>query len=1169
MGSSVRADLTATLEQLRTPETLFLGVVEEKEKHLKDMRQQREKLLKEKNEFDIKTNSLVEELKGNVVYAQQQIEHNPEDEYAKQRLTLLNETYQTVKELQRAHEQRITMLNNLIKLDTIYIEDPAFTAYQKERKLVARLYYSFEDIQKLHELIVDQEKNVEQLNEQRRNSLVEFENRTRVLSATNDEYRRRQEELEQVNRPISMFRGKKYDAQQTADMLSLEQQWYDYRLQLDQIRVELATYDADVITTKMLIAEGHLKILKNYARTVKSAVRVSESDVEQAVEELDKKKQAYFSAKELNNREVERVIELRKKKEQELDTVSASFGVPIGIDLDEWTRDIKKTADDYRNFVHVSLLNTQLHALRYQQEFLEAQAILEDEKARYDAMQVFAKKTYHKIVVNKLITEDDTSREIKQYDSYKNEAKAHLTRAKDRVIIIPELLNHLKKIVENIERLAYKVREQKERTFARRLNDYEYVMQMIEAARAQVLKSIDLLSKLTSTYSGITASATSTIRLVDFMVGQLRSITFWYRPDYAISWQGISNIVPDIMTFFSYVRSYMTRLHVNTLVSRIITFLSQPINILLILLIKIIAVAGTLLLFRRCSLLLIPLLMYKVDRMTGFMRSLILLVLAFLQFTIAHFWGLFIWFLLFAVLLMQAIPELAFYLFFYLLSIPYLLYLAHSFIKFFIHFNVRYRYVFLAEDFQRRFVAVFSFFAYASIVIVFFREAFMLVNYYGSALPTILLAVNFIIFQISLILLISREQIVHLIPQRSVFWGWVREQIDHYFYHLQFLVIAIIVMSNPYVGYGRLVLYSFFGLVYTGLLIAILLWLHGFFKRITSRVFFMTDDEVVRERFANAKMWFGLFIITSFLVFVFLGFVIAAKIWGRPISYLDMRHWFMQPLIDGQPISLQTILYLIFFVFAGFAVSHALNRYVLDKIFDLLLVDAGVQHTVTSITAYIIFIIALFLGLQSIGLGNLVGWAFAALTLSLGWVLKEPVSDFVAYFVILVQRPIKIGDYIRIDNDTMGIVRRISVRSVVLRRRNSTTIIVPNSFVISHTVTNWNYVRGFIAFDDIILTIDYREDPILVRDILVSIVESHPNILRTPRPIVRLDNFGDHGFVFLVRGYMSSSYTLDQWDIASDIRLAIAKSLRDRGIKIALPVRMMFSRPEPIDQIAK
>ncbi len=79
----------------------------------------------------------------------------------------------------------------------------------------------------------------------------------------------------------------------------------------------------------------------------------------------------------------------------------------------------------------------------------------------------------------------------------------------------------------------------------------------------------------------------------------------------------------------------------------------------------------------------------------------------------------------------------------------------------------------------------------------------------------------------------------------------------------------------------------------------------------------------------------------------------------------------------------------------------------------------GVQHTVTSIGRYIIVGIAIFFGFHMVGLGELVIYVLGALALGVGWILKEPISDFIAYFIILVQRPVKIGDYIRIDENTL------------------------------------------------------------------------------------------------------------------------------------------------------
>jgi len=1167
---SVYADLPSMIEQqLRPAKPLFTGIVAEKERILEERKQQRAEELRKKPEFDVRLNLRLEELRTLLPQVKEALNQNPDDAFLRQQAELLNETFQAVKDMRHTYETYLSVLTDCIKVLTEYVEDPGLLGYQKE-KLPEKFYYQFEDLQKLYDATVDQQKQIEQLTDQKRNSIAEIENSKRTLAVAEDIYRARKDELELANKSAQqVFRGKRYESAQVIELLSLEQRLYEYKLELAELRIQLAKMYEELVSARLLVAEGRLKVLNDHIRKVKHSVRITDADIDGAREEFNKHRQYYFLVKETQSKELEHISELRKKKEKELDMLSAQYSIPLGSDIDDWTRELQQSAVWYAHYCRIGLLDTQVVLLRKGQELIEAQVALEDEKLKYESLLVHAKETYHKILFNKFLTEDEINNEIKTYEASKVDARTIFSRYKEQVLLIPDLLNSKKKTAENIARVRQIILKQKDTVFAGRQGDYMQALEALDAAETKIHEYVGILGKLTGVYSEISGNATSILHIIDFISGELKSITFWYRPDYAISWHDVTNIPADIAAFFSYVRSSMTRMSPAWMWGKIVAVSRQPIE-LIVWLLGLLTLAGCLLILVRCGHGLRSLLMQRMKSTAGFAHAMSVLFFGLLSFILMHASGIIAWILLFCALKPHGLLEPAFYIFFYLTSIPYFLYLAYRFIKFFAQYNEQHQYMFLAEDFQERFFTVLSTFLYASIVIVFFREAFMLVNFHGSALPTILLAVHFIIFQIALILLISKEQILHLISSRNPFWLWVKDRIEMYYYHVQVLIITIIIMINPYVGYGRLVLYSFFGLIYTGLLIMVLTWFYGFFKRLTSRVFFMTDDEVVRERFKNAKMWFGLFIITSFLLLLFLGVLIAAEIWGRPITYHEIYWWLTKPITPGSHgISLMSLFSIGAFTLGGLLLSHAFTYYVLDKIFDLLLVDSGVQHTIISISGYVFFIGSFFLGLHYVGLGDLVGWAFAVLAVSLGWMLKEPISDFIAYFIILVQRPIKIGDYVRLENDIMGVVRRISVRSVVLRRRNSTTIIVPNSYVIGHVVTNWNYVRGFIAFEDIMITIDYREDPVLVRDLLASVVEAHPSILRTPRPIIRLENFGEYGYYFLVRGFMSSSYTLDQWDIASDLRLNIARVLRERNIKIAVPVRMILGKdalPPPSSQ---
>ena len=531
---------------------------------------------------------------------------------------------------------------------------------------------------------------------------------------------------------------------------------------------------------------------------------------------------------------------------------------------------------------------------------------------------------------------------------------------------------------------------------------------------------------------------------------------------------------------------------------------------------------------------------------------------ALVNFFARYTLGFFAWLILLLGVQLGIIEHPSLHVLFYLMSVPYLLYFSNRFIRYLSDVNKANNYIFLGESFEERFFIVFSVLIYASIFILFLREAFMLATYHKTQLPKLLLALNFIIVQVALISLITKEQILSIIPTKTDMWEWVRIQVDTYYYLILIAVVALIVFSNPYVGYGRLVLYLLSGAVQTAILIWFAFILHSMLKKLSLRIFFYSDEGIVRERFSYSKTWYGLSVIGVYLILLLFCFVIGSQIWGRPIGMADIMGIFNKELIEigDKAITVKSLFNIFVFLGGGFVVAFVVNRFVLRRVFDLLLVDAGVQNTVSSLTRYLIFIIAIFFGFQKAGLQDL-GTLFYASILGIAWIIREAIADFVSYFIILVQRPIKVGDLIKMDDATIGVVRKITARSVVLRRKNSVTLLIPNSHVITKSITNWNYSRNFIAFNDILITIPYNESPQQVKEILLYALDTHPNVLKTPRPIIRLDDFSDYGFVFMIRGFVSSSYTLEIWDIASDIRFVVVQELRKNKIKIASPTRIV------------
>lgn len=1133
----------------------FIGVIEEKQKLLDEFTKEQSELKASHKALTEKFTQQIENIKTLQVKIENDLQKNPDDDVLIKQQLNLKESEQVLKDLQRTEDDNIALVAEIIMQLQSFLDDSRFEAFKKKHKLNERLYYSFDDLQLLHDHILDYEQRITQLIEQEKSLRIEKESRKRIITNLQEEHDKRQQDNKVLTDTLAANGLLNSQSEQEKETIKTENRLSKYKKQLALARRQEIVYQMKLTELQLFTAKSHLDLFKKQLRTVKSAIHVSEADVTLAEEDLAKEQKNYFSHKDALRHERERIILLQKNREKELNAASKQFTIPLGSELDEWTKKPKQTSDSYVGLALVGSLNTELLLYNKEKDLLDAYISLEEEKFNYKKIKTEAKKTYHKISTQGFLTEEEITRERTEYESKKKDAEENSKLYQTRINAIANLLNQVKKILDRVNAFHEDAEKHIDFIFKNKNKEYSQFTSCIIRAEQALKKEIDILGKLTGTYSSIVAEISSTVRLIDFIGNELQASTIWYRPAYAITLEGVKNIISDTKSFLNDIRIYLAKFNGKIFMIHLTEGFSRPLDILLLFL-ALMACFWSLFFLKKyrseiTTFLLVGCTHYGLlISMTGFILGTLVTFICMFHRII------FTWLALLIICTM--IPDTYFALLFYLSSIPYLLYLSHRFMRLLLYMNSHYNHVLLSEDFQRRFELVVSTLIYVTIVVFFFRQAFMLSPIYlRSELSNILLAANFIVLQISLILLITKEQIMGIIPDYSDFWRWIYAHVDRYYYLILFFVVAIIIMSNPYVGFGRLVLYLLSGSFYMIILIKILSLMHDFIKTATSMLFFTQEDGIVKERFSYGKTCFGLVIIASFVILGFIGCIVAAKIWGFDVTLTDIRELLKLPLLleeTTHPITTLSLLKIIAFILGGFGIAYLLKQYVLARIFDLLLVEPGVQHTVTSIIQYIVIIIATFFAFNSVGLGALIGSMFLALAFGIGVYLKDPISDFISYFIILVQRPIKIGDYVKIDEDTMGVVRKITPRSVMLRRKNSTTVIVPNSYVVSKSIENWNYVRNFIALNDITLFVYYKEDPTAIKALLHAAVEGHPNILKNPRPLVRLMNFSEYGYEFMVRCFVSSAYTLEMWELSSDVRLLISRTFKENNIEFAVPI---------------
>jgi len=238
-----------------------------------------------------------------------------------------------------------------------------------------------------------------------------------------------------------------------------------------------------------------------------------------------------------------------------------------------------------------------------------------------------------------------------------------------------------------------------------------------------------------------------------------------------------------------------------------------------------------------------------------------------------------------------------------------------------------------------------------------------------------------------------------------------------------------------------------------------------------------------------------------------------------------------------------------------FAVAVLLSRTVSDllrrRIAKRAYLDPGIQYTLGRLTQYLVITIGVLLAL-TIGMGvNLTSLAviFTALSVGIGFGLQYIAADIASGFILLFERPVRVGDRITIGEDE-GDVQSINLRTTVVLTNNRVSIIVPNSKLVSQRLINWSYgdPRARISIP---IGVAAESDIDLVTRTLIRAAEDVDNVLTEPAPKVQFLKFGDWSLDFRLLVWTNRPRLHMQ--IRSDINFRIDRLFREAKIEIPYP----------------
>src|SRR5215207_894293 len=216
-------------------------------------------------------------------------------------------------------------------------------------------------------------------------------------------------------------------------------------------------------------------------------------------------------------------------------------------------------------------------------------------------------------------------------------------------------------------------------------------------------------------------------------------------------------------------------------------------------------------------------------------------------------------------------------------------------------------------------------------------------------------------------------------------------------------------------------------------------------------------------------------------------------------------------------------------------------------------IDPGLRYTICRLAKYVIITIGLLVALKQAFAIDLTSIAvlFTALSVGIGFGLQYIAADIASGFILLFERPIRIGDRVTIGEDE-GDVHSINLRTTIVTTNDRVSIIVPNSKLVSQRVVNWSYgdPRARIAIP---IGVADDSDIDLVTATLIRAAQEVPNVLTEPKPRVQFLKFGDYSLDFRLLVWTNEPRRNIQ--IRSDINYRIARLFRERSIRIPYPTQ--------------
>jgi small-conductance mechanosensitive channel len=266
-----------------------------------------------------------------------------------------------------------------------------------------------------------------------------------------------------------------------------------------------------------------------------------------------------------------------------------------------------------------------------------------------------------------------------------------------------------------------------------------------------------------------------------------------------------------------------------------------------------------------------------------------------------------------------------------------------------------------------------------------------------------------------------------------------------------------------------------------------------------------------------------------------------------------------QPLftINKTPVSVVKLLVSLLIFIIGFIIGNFYKKQIKRISSKNRAVTSSTRTLLANLGSYVIFIITFFIVLKVLGIDlSSIALVAGALSVGIGFGLQNIISNFVSGIILMVERSVRIGDYIQLDNDIRGHVVDIKMRSITVNTNSNIDVIIPNQDLIQNRVINWTMNDKIRRFE-IPFGVAYGTDPQKVIDVVLEAVKkSNFNdiyITQERHTRVIMTGMGDSSVNFALFVWLVGREILFPKRTTSRFLILIYNALYANGIEIPFP----------------